>query len=65
MTYVILASPLTVLGAISLFLSQSPQAEFRSLFLIVMPVLYGTVGYVFLALFCWLYNIIAKRIGGS
>ncbi len=34
------------------------------LFLVGAPIFYGSVGFVMGALICWLYNAIAKRIGG-
>jgi hypothetical protein len=33
-------------------------------FLVGAPIFYGAVGFVLAALLCWLYNAIAKRIGG-
>jgi hypothetical protein len=32
--------------------------------ILVMPVLYPVMGFLMTALWCWLYNVIAKRIGG-
>jgi hypothetical protein len=32
--------------------------------LIGLPILFGVVGFIFLAISCWLYNIVAARIGG-
>jgi hypothetical protein len=32
--------------------------------LIGFPILFGVVGFIFLAISCWLYNIVAARIGG-
>ncbi|HEY6299887.1 MAG TPA: hypothetical protein VIW95_09615 [Candidatus Binatus sp.] len=32
--------------------------------LIGLPILFGVVGFIFLAIGCWLYNIVAARIGG-
>ena len=34
------------------------------LMFIFMPFLLGVFGYLFGALFCWLYNQVAQRIGG-
>jgi hypothetical protein len=37
----------------------------RGLFVIALaPVFYGVAGFVFTAIICWLYNAIARRIGG-
>jgi hypothetical protein len=29
-----------------------------------LPVLYGIFGYIFVAIGCWLYNLVASRLGG-
>jgi hypothetical protein len=31
---------------------------------LIAPVLYGIAGFIGTAIICWLYNAIAKRIGG-
>jgi hypothetical protein len=37
----------------------------RGFFVIVLaPVFYGIAGFVCTAIICWLYNAVAKRIGG-
>jgi hypothetical protein len=33
-------------------------------FAVLSPFFYGGAGFVFTALFCWFYNVIAKRLGG-
>jgi hypothetical protein len=32
--------------------------------IIFVPILYGILGFIFSAFFCWLYNEVASRIGG-
>ena len=32
--------------------------------LVIMPILYPIMGFLMTALWCWLYNVIALRIGG-
>lgn len=32
--------------------------------IIIMPILYPLIGFLMTALWCWLYNVIAKKIGG-
>ncbi len=34
------------------------------LFLIGVPILYTTLSFIFVAVLCWLYNEVARRIGG-
>ncbi len=31
---------------------------------VLAPFIYGVVGFISTAAFCWLYNVIAKRLGG-
>lgn len=33
-------------------------------FALLLPLIYGALGYVFVALGCWLYNVVASRVGG-
>jgi hypothetical protein len=33
-------------------------------FVLIFPVLYGIVGFVFTAIGCWFYNIVAGWVGG-
>ena len=43
----------------------SPEgAGFGLGFALLLPVIYGAFGYVFVALGCWLYNVVASRVGG-
>ncbi len=34
------------------------------LFSLAAPFLYAIIGFIFTALFCWIYNIAAKYVGG-
>ena len=34
------------------------------LFILLMPLLYGVLGYVMIALMCFFYNVIAGKVGG-
>ena len=33
-------------------------------FLIGFPILFGVVGFISMVIICWLYNLVAARIGG-
>ena len=33
-------------------------------FAIALPFLYGVMGFLGTAFFCWLYNVLARRLGG-
>jgi len=34
------------------------------IFSLAAPFLYAILGFIFTALFCWIYNIVAKYVGG-
>ena len=34
------------------------------IFSLAAPFLYAIIGFIFTALFCWIYNILAKYVGG-
>lgn len=42
----------------------APEGAFPLFMLIVFPLMYLVFGYVMIAIGCWLYNWIAKRMGG-
>ncbi len=37
---------------------------FGGTFLLLLPVLYGVIGYVFVAIGCFIYNFVAGHVGG-
>ena len=43
---------------------QQPQQRFMGLFFLFAPVVYGVIGYLGFALAAWLYNVLAKLVGG-
>ncbi len=49
---------------VMLFSPQSAPVPFGSVIVLVMPVLYGVFGFVFVALGCALYNWVAGWMGG-
>jgi hypothetical protein len=34
------------------------------LFVLLVPILYGIGGFILTAVFCWIYNSVARRMGG-
>ena len=40
------------------------QKPFPPIVFVLLPVFYAVVGYVFTAIGCWLYNIVAAQVGG-
>ena len=58
--YSVLAAIIFVpLGVISLVAGRP-----RAVWVVLFPVLYGVLGYVVVALSCWIYNMIAGKVGG-
>ena len=51
--------------AITLPLSPHPPHFKGTLFILIgVPILFGVLGFIFTVIGCWLYNIVAARIGG-
>lgn len=40
-------------------------SPFGIVFAIFMPLIYGALGFIGTAFFCWLYNLLASRLGES
>jgi hypothetical protein len=51
-------------GAIVLIASLRHPNRVPIFFSFGLPVLFGVVGFIFMVIICWLYNLIAARIGG-
>ncbi len=51
-------------SAILWFAPADPNAPPAWLFLLLFPVMYLIMGYISVAVGCWLYNIMFKHIGG-
>lgn len=61
--YVIFSLLYTLIGILMVAFGGSPMRVVGFIY-IFMPVLAGTLGYLFAALGCWLYNGVAKKFGG-
>ena len=61
--YVIFSLLYTLIGILMVAFGGSPMKVVGFIY-IFMPVLAGTLGYLFAALGCWLYNVVAKKVGG-
>ncbi len=59
----IFAIPLGIVGALVAVIARKPEGLVFLLF-IVAPIFYGIAGFLMVALMCWLYNVVAARIGG-
>jgi RsiW-degrading membrane proteinase PrsW (M82 family) len=42
----------------------TPSGSIPGIAMLIGPVVYGIFGYVFTAIGCWLYNLVASWIGG-
>ena len=62
--YAVCALPFALFGAFGLLFASGNAPTFPFGFMIFAPFIYGVFGYVFFALFCWVYNHVAKRVGG-
>ncbi|MHB1670106.1 hypothetical protein [Thiomonas sp.] len=60
--YIIFTLPFALIGVIGMMFGAPSKFPFA--FFAMTPIIYGIIGYLFFALFCWLYNILASRIGG-
>jgi hypothetical protein len=43
---------------------KGPFAAFGSIFFVLMPFIYAIIGFIFTALGCLIYNLVAKFMGG-
>ena len=59
----VIAIPVAVIGAAMSLALKKPEG-LTFLLLLLAPIVYGVVGFVGSAFTCWLYNILAERIGG-
>ncbi len=59
----IFAIPIGIIGALVSILAGKPEGLIFLMF-IFAPIFYGIVGFLMVALLCWLYNVVAARMGG-
>ncbi len=59
----IFAIPSGIVGALVAVIAGKPEGLISLLF-IVLPIFYGIFGFLMVALMCWLYNVVAARMGG-
>lgn len=60
--YFVISLPLVGLMAIAMSFSPAPKPALG--FLIIFPFMYLIFGFIFTALGAWVYNIVAKWVGG-
>ncbi|HBF50985.1 MAG TPA: hypothetical protein DDX04_12290 [Massilia sp.] len=62
--YFVISIPFTLLMFIPALMGQGQGVGPSLLMLLMMPLLYTLMGFVFTLIGAWVYNIIAARIGG-
>lgn len=62
--YLVISLPFTLLMIIPALMGQGQGAGFSLAMLVLMPLLYTLIGFVFTLVGAWVYNQIAARIGG-
>jgi len=61
--YVILGLLYTLIG-IPMIIFGGTELRIMGIVYLFMPVIMGIIGYIFFALFCAIYNALAKKLGG-
>lgn len=56
--------PFLVLSAVEVIALPGPRPPFFGSFVVLLPVLYAASSFVAVAIAAWVYNVLAKRIGG-
>lgn len=51
-------------GLIMMAVGGQNSMPFGGLMVLILPVIYGIMGFVFVAVSCLLYNLVASKIGG-
>jgi hypothetical protein len=60
----IMVVPMMLVMGIAGVFSDNMGFAFGGAFMIFMPIMYAVIGFLFTALWCWMYNVVAKWIGG-
>ncbi len=61
--YILLGFLYSIAGIFMVIFGNS-QIKIMGFIYLAMPVIMAVVGFIFIALFAWVYNCIAKRFGG-
>ena len=61
--YALISLIYTIIGIFMIALASGPM-KFIGMIYVVMPIFMLTVGFLMMLLCCWLYNIVAKWVGG-
>jgi hypothetical protein len=60
----IMVVPMMLVMGIAGVFSDNMGFAFGGVFMIFMPIMYAVIGFLVTALWCWMYNVVAKWIGG-
>jgi len=60
----IMVVPIMLIMGIAGGFSDNMGFAFGGLLFIFMPIMYAIMGFLMTALWCWIYNVVAKMIGG-
>lgn len=60
----IMVVPVMLVMGIAGVFSDNMGFAFGGVFMIFMPIMYAVIGFLVTALWCWMYNVVAKWIGG-
>ena len=60
----VITLPLVLLMAIPMMAIPGPKPPFFSGLMLAMPFFYAIFGFIFTLFGAWVYNVLAKRIGG-
>lgn len=60
----ILVVPMILIMGIAGVFSDNMGFASGGLIMIFMPIIYAVMAFLMTALWCWMYNVVAKRIGG-
>ena len=52
------------IGAAMMYFGTAGETRGMGLAYVLLPFIYGIVGYPFFALYFWLYNVVARVVGG-
>lgn len=63
--YLVLSIPMVAIMAIPAMMGTEGAAAGMTLgMLVLMPILYTVLGFIFTAIGAWVYNLVAARVGG-
>ena len=61
--YVLMGCIYTLIG-IPMIIFGSPAIQKMGIIYLLMPILMGILGFIFFVIFAWIYNLLAKWLGG-